>query len=240
MNASSPKSLSTSQPTSPPIRAVLFDLDGTLADTAPDLVAAVARLRLRLGLAEMDLSHLPPLAGRGAAALMQAGIPELDERERAAWQTTYLDDYRAHCWEASRAFDGVEDLLDRLGAMGLKLGVVTNKIERLARPVIEQAGWSDRIGCVVGGDTAKRSKPAPDPVLEACHLLGVAAGDTVMVGDDERDVQAGRAAGCRTVAAAWGYLGQDADPRLWRADLLVERPIELLAGLAELQPGGAA
>ena len=222
--------MNASSPTSPAIRAVLFDLDGTLADTAPDLVAAVARLRQRLGLPEMDLSHLPPLAGSGAVALMQAGIPELDERERDAWRSTYLDDYQAHCWEASRAFDGVEDLLDRLGAMGLKLGVVTNKIERLAMPVIEQAGWADRIGCVVAGDTSSRAKPAPDPILEACRRLDVAAGDTVMVGDDERDVQAGRAAGCRTVAAAWGYLGRDADPRQWRADLLVARPIELLAG----------
>lgn len=224
----------------PVLRAVLFDLDGTLADTAPDLVAAVARLRKRLGLPETDLSHLPALAGRGAVALMRAGIPELDEHEREAWRETYLDDYLEHCWVASRAFDGVEDLLERLQLMGLVLGVVTNKIERLARPVIERAGWKHVFGSVIAGDSVSRPKPAADPVLEACRQLGVDPAAALFVGDDERDVQAGRAAGTRTAAAAWGYLGADQRPESWRADLLVDRPIGLLAGLAKLQGGSAA
>ena len=216
-------------------RAVLFDLDGTLADTAPDLVGAVARLRARLGLAEIDLGHLPPLAGRGALALMAAGVPELDEAQRGTWRQAFLDDYRAHCWEASRPFDGVPDLLDRLDAMGLKIGVVTNKLRGLAEPVIRQAGWAERIGALVGGDDTDRPKPAPDPVARACRRLGVDSGDAVMVGDDRRDVEAGRAAGCRTVAAAWGYIGPDEDPAEWGADALIRRPIDLLAALAELQ-----
>ena len=222
------------------LRAVLFDLDGTLADTAPDLVAAVARLRNRLGLPETDLSHLPALAGRGAVALMRAGIPELDEREREAWRDTYLDDYLEHCWVDSRAFDGVEDLIERLQVMGLALAVVTNKIQRLAQPVIDRAGWTDRFGSVIAGDTVARPKPAADPVLEACRQLGVEPNAAVFVGDDERDVQSGRAAGTRTIAAAWGYLGVDAEPESWCADLLVERPIGVLAALAELQGGNAA
>lgn len=226
--------------TRPALRAVLFDLDGTLADTAPDLVAAVARLRTRLGLPDMDLSHLPSLAGRGAVALMEAGIPELDEAEREAWRQTYLDDYREHCWDVSRAFDGVEDLFDRLQVMGLAIGVVTNKIEQLALPVIERAGWSERFGCVIAGDSVARPKPAADPVLEACRRLGTDPSATVFVGDDERDVQAGRAAGTLTIAAAWGYLGANENPEDWRADLCVDRPIQVLAGLAGLQGGSAA
>ncbi len=216
-------------------RAVLFDLDGTLADTAPDLVAAVARLRQRLGLPEIDLSHLPPLAGRGAVALMSAGLAELDAAQRDPLRAQYLDDYRDNCWDRSRPFDGVPALLERLMAMGLSIAVVTNKLRALAEPVIERAGWSGRVAVLVAGDDAARPKPAPDPVERACRLLGVATGDAVMVGDDRRDVEAGRAAGCRTVAAAWGYFGPDEDPAEWGADALIRRPIDLLAALAELQ-----
>ena len=219
------------------LRAVLFDLDGTLADTAPDLVAAVARLRERMGLPEIDLSHLPPLAGRGALALMAAGVPELDDEQRARWRAAYLDDYRAHCWDASRPFDGVPDLLDRLRAMGLKIGVVTNKLRALAEPLIERAGWTDRVQALVAGDDAAQPKPAPDPVERACHRLDVAPRDAVIVGDDLRDIEAGRAAGCRTVAAAWGYHAADENPAEWGADALIRRPIDLLAALAELQTG---
>ncbi|NKI36020.1 HAD-IA family hydrolase [Wenzhouxiangella sp. XN79A] len=219
------------------LRAVLFDLDGTLADTAPDLVGAVARLRARLGLAEIDLGHLPPLAGQGALALMAAGVPELDEAQREVWRSAYLEDYRAHCWDDSRPFDGVPDLLERLDAMGLKIGVVTNKLRALAEPLIRRAGWADRVAALVGGDDTDRPKPAPDPVEQACRLLGVAPGEAVMVGDDRRDIQAGRAAGSRTVAAAWGYLAASEDPAGWGADALIRRPIDLLAALAEIQTG---
>lgn len=219
--------------TSRPLRAVLFDLDGTLADTAPDLVAAVGRMRQRLGLPPADLSGLPPLAGQGAVALMTAGIPELESAGRSERVPQYLDDYRRHCWEASRAFDGVPDLLQRLTAMGLKIAVVTNKLRMLAEPVVEQAGWASVVDVLVAGDDAARPKPAPDPVEQACRELGVQPRDAVMVGDDRRDIEAGRSAGCRTVAAAWGYVG-DEDPASWAADRVIQRPIDLLAALAEL------
>lgn len=216
-----------------PLRAVLFDLDGTLADTAPDLVAAVGRMRRRLGLPAVDLSGLPPLAGQGAVALMTAGIPEFQAAERREQVPQYLEEYRSHCWEASQAYDGVPDLLQRLAAMGLKIAVVTNKLRMLAEPVIEQAGWDAAVDVLVAGDDVERPKPAPDPVEAACRQLGVEARDAVMVGDDRRDIEAGRAAGCRTVAAAWGYVG-DEDPASWAADRLIQRPIDLLAALAEL------
>lgn len=222
------------------IRAVLFDLDGTLADTAPDLVAAVARLRSRLGLPEADLSALPALAGRGALALMEAGIPELDGAERERWRAAYLEDYRMHCWEASRAFDGVDDLLERLLGMGVRLGVVTNKLRGLAAPVLESAGWSDRMACLVAADDVARPKPAPDPVLAACRALGVEPAHAVLVGDDRRDIDAGRAAGCHTIAAAWGYVPKGEDPAGWAADRVIDRPVQLMTSLAELQGRGAA
>lgn len=219
--------------TSRPLRAVLFDLDGTLADTAPDLVAAVARMRRRLDLPAVDLSGLPPLAGQGAVALMTAGIPELPDSQRREFVPAYLEDYRNHCWEASRTFDGVPDLLQRLMAMGLKIGVVTNKLRMLAEPVIERAGWAGVIDALVAGGDCDHPKPAPDPVHRACRQLKIEAGEAVMVGDDRRDVEAGRAAGCRTVAAAWGYIG-DEDPASWAGDRVIDRPIDLLAALADL------
>lgn len=217
------------------IRAVLFDLDGTLADTAPDLIGAVRRLRVELDLPQTDLSSLRSLASRGALALLDAGLPELEVEQRAAFRTRYLADYRARCWEQSRPFDGVETLLGQLESDGIAWGIVTNKIADLAGPVVQQAGWSERCGCLVAGDDAARPKPAPDPVLMACRGLGVNAAEVVFVGDDLRDVQASRAAGCLTAAALWGYLGDDEDATTWKADVMLRSPGDLFEQLATLE-----
>ncbi|MDT8438249.1 MAG: HAD-IA family hydrolase [Wenzhouxiangellaceae bacterium] len=213
--------------------AVLFDLDGTLADTAPDLIAALAALRQRLRLPDIDLAPLRRLASRGAPAILEAGLGELHADERLAHRPAFIELYHAACWVDSRPFDGVEALLDALERRGIRWGVVTNKIERLAIAVLEQAGWSGRLACLIAGDTTARPKPAPDPVLAACTRLSVAPETVVFVGDDERDVLAGRAAGTRTIAADWGYLPEPGASLHWGADVIADRPdaLHVLLGL---------
>jgi len=214
--------------------AVLFDLDGTLADTAPDLIAALERLRLELGLPTIETGPLRQRVSRGAVAILDGGLPELGRAEREALRGRFLDDYQARCWDASRPFGGIPDFLDDLEAVGVPWGVVTNKIERLARPLLEQAGWADRMGCLVAGDTVARPKPAPDPVLAACSALGADPCRVVFIGDDERDVAAGRAAGTRTVAALWGYIPEPGRVIAWGADAIAKTP-SVLADLLELR-----
>lgn len=219
--------------------AVLFDLDGTLADTAPDLIAALERLRLDLGLPAIETGPLRQRAGRGAVAILEGGLPELGETDRDAFRDRFLDDYQARCWDASRPFDGIPEFLDDLDALGVPWGVVTNKLGRFARPLLDQAGWSSRMGCLVAGDTAARAKPAPDPVLDACSALGAEPRRAIFIGDDERDVIAGRAAGTRTVAALWGYVPERERVESWGADAIAETP-RVLGDLFEFRRPRAA
>ncbi|MBL39661.1 MAG: phosphoglycolate phosphatase [Xanthomonadales bacterium] len=219
--------------------AVLFDLDGTLADTAPDLIAALERLRLELGLPAIETGPLRECVGRGAVAVLEGGLPELGPADREAFRARFLDDYQARCWEASRPFDGMPDFLDDLESLNIPWGVVTNKLERFARPVMERAGWSGRMGCLVAGDTVTQPKPAPEPVLAACSALGVDPARAVFIGDDERDVIAGRAAGTRTVAALWGYIAEPDRVDAWGADAIAEAP-GVLTALLELRCPRAA
>ena len=218
--------------TESPLQAVLFDLDGTLVDSAPDLIAALNRLRRTLGLPAAESAPLRAVAGRGAVAILKTGLPEIGEADREAFRAGFLDDYQAHCWERSQIFDGVSALLDQIEAAGLGWGVVTNKLHRLAAPVIEQAGWAQRAGCLIAGDSTPNPKPAPDPVLAACDTLGVEPQKTLFVGDDQRDIQAGRSAGCITAAAHWGYVPADESPADWQADADFASPAALLAWLS--------
>lgn len=211
--------------------AVLFDLDGTLADTAPDLIGALQQLRRESGLPPVDPAPLRAAASQGAPRILALGLAELDEAERAALRPRYLEIYAARCWRDSRSFDGIEACLARIESAGKRWGVVTNKVEQLARSVICQAGWESRAGCLVAGDSTPRPKPAADPVLAACRALGVAPARAAMVGDDRRDVEAGRAAGTFTVVAAWGYLPAGESPDDWGADRVADSPAELLAWL---------
>lgn len=218
-----------------PPDALLFDLDGTLADTAPDLIAALNRVRAGLDLPPMDLPELRNHASRGALGLLDAGLPEIAVARRADWREAFLDHYTASVWTRSSAFAGIGALLDALDAAGRPWGVVTNKPEALARAVLAAAGWLERSACLVGGDTVARPKPAPDPVLAACRGLGLDPARVAFVGDDRRDVDAGRAAGARTWVALWGYIDPGEDPRSWGADRLVADPAELQA-LAGVHP----
>lgn len=209
-------------------RAVLFDLDGTLVDTAPDLIGTLQALRTARGLAGLEGDLLRPFATRGALGLLEAGFGPETGIEPASLREEFLAHYAANIWRNSRPFDGVEALLADLQQRGLEMGVVTNKIGALAGPVLEHAGWASHFGCLVAGDTTARSKPDPAPVLLACKRLGVAPSDVCFVGDDRRDVEAGRAAGTATVVAAWGYISPGEDIAAWGADMIIDQPLALL------------
>lgn len=220
--------------------AVLFDLDGTLIDSAPDLLAALDFVRAGFGLPPSDHATLREEVSRGAAGILAAGLPgwnDSTEAERDRARDRLLDFYAEHCWVHSFAFEGVEALLDRLKELGVPLGIVTNKISRFAEPVLERAGWAGHFGCLITGDSVARPKPDPEPVLAACRALGVRPQRTVFVGDDRRDVLAGTGAGVSTVVAAWGYVPADKHPVDWHADAVIARPQELLDWLGTVVKG---
>ncbi len=214
------------------MNAVLFDLDGTLVDTAADLLGTLDDLRAELGLAPCAANFPPAVAARGGRGILMLGFPDdPDVVERLL--PRYLQCYAQRLAQLSRPYAGVLEMLDELDARGVRYAIVTNKPERLARLLLVELGWSARFAVLVGGDTLSVRKPAAEPVLHACAALGVAVGDTVMVGDDERDVLAGRAAGCRyTVAAAYGYLEDPQQVSGWGADRIVGSARELAVVLA--------
>lgn len=211
------------------VRAVLFDLDGTLLDSAPDLAAAADQLRVRGGLPSLPLSHYRAHAGAGARGMLRVAFgigPEHATYDQH--RIDFFDLYEQSLTERTVAFDGVDALLAALQVQGLSWGVVTNKAQRFAVPLTGAMPLFDRAAAIVCGDTTPHAKPHPEPVLEAARRVGFAPADCIYVGDDLRDIQAGRAAGMRTVAACYGYLGPDADVRTWGADAQVNSPLELL------------
>ncbi|SAK99112.1 phosphoglycolate phosphatase [Caballeronia ptereochthonis] len=209
-------------------QAVLFDLDGTIADTAPDLVAAVNKMRHDRGLEMRPLETLRPYASAGARGLL-GGAFEIgpEHHDFAAMREEFLANYEADLCIETTLFPGIAELLDQLDARGVRWGIVTNKVTRLAEPLVGLLGLDMRAGCLVCGDTTPHSKPHPAPLLHAAELLDVAPERIVYVGDDLRDVQAGFAAGMITVAAAYGYCGDDIPPRRWHANHVVDSPDEL-------------
>ncbi|MDB5764046.1 MAG: family hydrolase [Herminiimonas sp.] len=211
----------------PPPRAILFDLDGTLADTAPDLAAAVNQLRTARGLAPASYELLRPVASAGARGLIGAAFdlrPGDDGYEDL--RIGFLDNYEKAIAVNSRLFDGVMPLLESLREYGVLWGIVTNKAARFTDLLVPQIGLQ-AAGCVISGDTTPHPKPHPAPLLEAARRLALAPQDCWYVGDDLRDIQAGRSAGMPTVAAAWGYCGH-AEPATWGADALAALPLDLL------------
>ena len=207
------------------IQAVLFDLDGTLADTAPDMARTVNAMLASRGLDPVAEKAVRPYVSKGARGMIVAafgvgpGHPDYP-----AMREEFLEIYAANLCVDSRLFPGMDGVLERLEAGGIAWGVVTNKYERLARPLIEQLGLGKRAGIVVGGDSCPRPKPFPDPLLHAAQSLGIAPMDTLYVGDDERDVQAARAAGMPVIIAGYGYLGDGPPPILWGADGIIDSP----------------
>ena len=209
-------------------RVALFDLDGTLLDSAPDMIATADRMLAARGRAPVDPAMLRQRVSKGARALVAATFPELDEAGREALVPEFLQVYREELGRHSALFEGVGELLQALDADGARWGVVTNKFEYLAREVVAGLGWGARCQVLVGGDTCAEKKPHPLPLLEAARRLGVEPGDCVYVGDDERDVQAARAAHMYCIVALWGYRLADDDPAGWGAEALAARVDALL------------
>ncbi|TSE23927.1 HAD family hydrolase [Tepidimonas aquatica] len=211
------------------VRAVLFDLDGTLLDSAPDLGHAANVLRERRGLAPLPLDAYRPHASSGARGMLAVGLGlGPDDAEFEAAKAEYLQVYEQVMLQRTAPFDGVLELAQRLQALALPWGVVTNKIERFALPIAARVHPLPAAAVVIGGDTTPHAKPHPAPLHEAARRLGVAPAHCIYVGDDERDIVAGRAAGMRTVAACYGYLGQDNAVARWGADAHIDHPLELL------------
>jgi len=219
-------------------RAVLFDLDGTLLDSAPDFVATLDAMLAERGRAPIDPAQLRPVVSKGSRAMVSAAFPELEAPERDALIPEFLQRYEALIGQHAVLFDGVAGMLGALDEAGTVWGIVTNKPEYLARLIVPQYDWQQRCAVLVGGDTLAERKPHPLPLLHAAQLIGVAAEDCVYVGDDERDIIAARAAGMPSVAALWGYRLHSDDPLAWQADVLVENA-ELLQ-LASLWPSRPA
>lgn len=210
-------------------RAVLFDLDGTLIDSAPDLGAAADKMRTDRGMSALPMSRYRPMAGSGARGMLGVAFGITPESpDFAALREEFFVNYETRMLAHTQAFDGVRELVDALGARGVVWGVVTNKSERFTLPLTRALPLFASVGAVVAGDTTPYAKPHPEPLFEAARRLGLAAADCIYVGDDVRDIQAGRAAGMPTVAATYGYLGEKADPALWQADLSIASPLELL------------
>ena len=211
-------------------RAVLFDLDGTLVDSAPDLVAAVEALCAELGAPRPDAEAVRRVVSAGGRAMLRTGLAGADDAMIDQWLPRFLDLYSAAMTVHTRLYDGVAEVLSTLESRGIAWGIVTNKPGWLARPMLAQMDFHRGCAALVTGDCLPVRKPDPAPVLHACALAGVAASDAVMVGDDLRDVLAGRAAGTRTIAAGWGYL-DGGDPHAWGADQVVDHAAGLHAAL---------
>lgn len=213
--------------------AIFFDLDGTLIDSAPDLACTANQMRVARDLPPLPYEQLRCMVGSGARGMIGAALGiKPDAPEFEALKHEFLDAYERRMLQETRIFDAVHGLLDALHAHPLPWGIVTNKAERFALPITQSLGLAARAVAVIGGDTTPYAKPHPAPLLEAARRAGVAAQHCIYVGDDERDIIAGRAAGMRTVAAAWGYLGEGKAVHDWGADLTIDQPHQLLNWLS--------
>ncbi len=211
-------------------QAVLFDLDGTLIDSAPDLGAAANQMRLDRGLDALPLERYRPLASSGARGMLAAAFGMTPEHpDFPDLREEFLRNYENCMMQRTYAFAGVPELIGQLVARGLPWGVVTNKAMRFTGPLIRGMDLFATAAAVVAGDTTPHAKPHPAPLLEAARQLGLQPARCIYVGDDERDVVAGLAAGMGTVAALYGYLGSSSDALKWGANAHIDEPLDLLA-----------
>jgi phosphoglycolate phosphatase len=215
------------------VQAVLFDLDGTLIDSAPDLGAAVDKMRVARGLSSLPLSHYRPMAGAGARGMIHLAFgwtPEHPDYEQL--KEEFFVNYESCMTERTFAFEGVAQLIQQLDQLKMPWGVVTNKSKRFTEPLTQTMPLFSSAAVVISGDTTPHAKPHPAPLLEAAKRLGIDPTACVYVGDDERDIVAGHAAHMKTVAATYGYLGLQADVQSWQAHAHIDAPNQLLQLIA--------
>ena len=213
------------------LKAVLFDLDGTFADTAPDLARALNMMRASRGLEPVAAQATRPVTSMGARGMLSVGFSMTpDHADYAAMRAEFLELYENNLCVETCLFPGMSELLDAIEARGIKWGIVTNKATRYANPLMERLEVARRCACVVGGDTTPHLKPHPAPLIEASRLLDIDPATAVYIGDDRRDIEAGRTAGMRTIAVRYGYLNGGV-PETWGADAVVDRPQDVIAHL---------
>ena len=211
------------------MRAVLFDLDGTFADTAPDLARALNRVRAERGLPPLPPEVARPWTSSGARGLLKVGLDVTPEDpDYRSLRAKFLDFYEEQLCVDSRLFDGVPELIARLRAHHVPWGIVTNKGKRFTEPLLRLLAVDHLAACAVSGDSTPHTKPHPAPLLLASRLMSLEPADCIYVGDDLRDAQAARAAGMHFAAAGWGYLGEGGDPNAWNADAVLAKPGEVL------------
>lgn len=214
------------------IKAVLFDLDGTLANTAPDLGHALNRQRIARGLSALPIALIRTEASAGARGLLGLGFNiKPGDAGYDAMRNEFLDFYAERLCDETSLFPGVAELLDQIEARKLPWGIVTNKPARFTLPLMQELGLSNRAACIVSGGDTIHSKPHPEPLLTACGMMAIAPAECVYLGDDYRDVQASLAAGMEPVIARYGYLGNGQPPESWGARYLIDHPQELLGYL---------
>ena len=212
----------------PMIAAVLFDLDGTLADTAPDLGYAINHMRAVRGLPPLPLTITRPVTSMGARGMLETGLAVTPEHpDYQMLREEFLAVYAENLCRDSRLFPGIAELLAELEHRSLPWGVVTNKPERFTHPLLKRLGVHSRAACIIGGDTTGKIKPDPAPLVAAADRISIAPTRCLYLGDDIRDMQAGRAAGMKIVVAGFGYLN-GGDPNLWEADAIISQPLDLL------------
>lgn len=206
------------------VKAVLFDLDGTLIDSAPDLAAAADKMRLDRGLASIPYEQYRPMAGAGARGMLGVAFGMAPEHPNfLAWREEFFSNYETCLTQRTQAFKGIEELLSSLKLRGLRWGIVTNKSARFTNPLVKQMRLLKDAEVVISGDTTPHAKPHPEPMFEAARRLKIAPHHCIYVGDDKRDIEAGQAAGMPSLAASWGYMGNH-DVSTWQADATLIEP----------------
>ena len=214
------------------IKAILFDLDGTFADTAPDLAAALNHTRTARELPPLKLDVIRPQASHGSPGLLKLGFgvkpgaPDYDELRHV-----FLDYYERNICVHTRLFSDMATLIDELEQRGIKWGIVTNKPHRFTLPLMQALGYAERAACLISGDTCAHAKPHPEPMLKACEIIGVMPEQCLYLGDDLRDIQAANAAAMPGIIANYGYVSADASVENWNAHGTINTPTELLGFL---------
>ena len=212
-----------------PIKTVLFDLDGTLADTAPDLASALNETLKLNDREELPYEEIRPHVSHGGIALVKLGFQmEPEEAGFETYRNQFLDIYKKNIANRTTLFDGMEELLDTLEKNNINWGVVTNKPSWLTDPLMDALSLTKRAISIVSGDTLNERKPHPAPILHACQQSGADPEECLYVGDAQRDIEAGNRAGLTTLAALFGYIKEDDDPSLWQADAMIHSPLEVL------------